>query len=35
MLFFLGILMAVGVLQETHVLTAFGQWLNEVSNGNP
>ena len=33
-LFFLGILMAVGVLQETHVLTAFGQWLNEVSNGN-
>ncbi len=33
-LFFLGILLAVATLQETHVLTAFGQWLNEVSDGN-
>lgn len=33
-LFFLGILLAVATLQETGVLTAFGQWLNEVSNGN-
>lgn len=33
-LFFLGILMAVATLQETGVLTAFGQWLNEASNGN-
>lgn len=32
--FFLGILMAVATLQETGVLTAFGQWLNEASNGN-
>ncbi|MCH5326145.1 MAG: sodium:proton antiporter NhaD [Duncaniella sp.] len=33
-LFFLGILLAVATLQETGVLTAFGQWLNEASNGN-
>ena len=33
-LFFLGILMAVATLQETGVLTAFGQSLNDVSNGN-
>ena len=33
-LFFLGILLAVATLQETGVLTAFGQWLNEVSHGN-
>lgn len=33
-LFFLGILLAVATLQETGVLTAFGQWLNDVSNGN-
>ena len=33
-LFFLGILLSVATLQETGVLTAFGQWLNEVSNGN-
>ena len=33
-LFFLGILMAVATLQETGVLTSFGQWLNEASNGN-
>ncbi len=33
-LFFLGILLAVATLQETGVLTAFGQWLNEVSNEN-
>ncbi len=33
-LFFLGILMAVATLQETGVLTAFGEWLNDVSNGN-
>ncbi len=33
-LFFLGILLAVATLQETGVLTAFGQWLNEVSDGN-
>ncbi|WP_300506310.1 sodium:proton antiporter NhaD [uncultured Duncaniella sp.] len=33
-LFFLGILLAVATLQETGVLTSFGQWLNEVSNGN-
>ncbi len=30
-LFFLGILMAVATLQEIGVLTAFGQWLDEVS----
>ncbi len=33
-LFFLGILMAVAVLQETGVLTALGKGLNEVFNGN-
>lgn len=33
-LFFLGILMAVATLQVTGVLTAFGQWLNEASDGN-
>ncbi len=33
-LFFLGILLAVATLQETHVLTAFGEWLNEASDGN-
>lgn len=33
-MFFLGILLAVATLQETHVLTAFGEWLNEASNGN-
>lgn len=33
-LFFLGILLAVATLQETHVLTAFGQWLNVASDGN-
>ncbi len=33
-LFFLGILLAVATLQETHVLTSFGAWLNEVSDGN-
>ncbi|MCM1522616.1 MAG: sodium:proton antiporter NhaD [Muribaculaceae bacterium] len=33
-LFFLGILMAVATLQLTGVLTAFGQWLNEVSHEN-
>lgn len=33
-LFFLGILLAVATLQETGVLTAFGQWLNVVSNEN-
>ena len=33
-MFFLGILMAVACLQEIHVLTAMGQWLNEVSGGN-
>lgn len=33
-LFFLGILMAVTTLQETGVLTAFGQWLNTASNEN-
>lgn len=33
-LFFLGILLAVATLQETGVLTAFGQWLNEVSHDN-
>ena len=33
-LFFLGILMAVATLQETGVLTSFGEWLNEASNGN-
>lgn len=33
-LFFLGILMTVATLQETGVLTAFGQWLNETTNSN-
>lgn len=33
-LFFLGILLAVATLQETGVLTSFGEWLNEASNGN-
>ncbi len=33
-LFLLGILLAVATLQETHVLTAFGEWLNEASDGN-
>ena len=33
-LFFLGILMAVTTLQETGVLTSFGQVLNDASGGN-
>ena len=33
-LFFLGILMAVACLEEMGVLTALGQWLNDVSGGN-
>ena len=33
-LFFLGILMTVATLQDTGVLTAFGQWLNEVTGEN-
>lgn len=33
-LFFLGILMAVACLEEVGVLTALGQWLNDVSGGN-
>lgn len=33
-LFFLGILLAVATLQETGVLSAFGKWLNEASEGN-
>ena len=33
-LFFLGILLAVTTLQETGVLSAFGKWLNEASDGN-
>ena len=33
-LFFLGILMAVGCLQEVGVLHLMGGWLNDVSNGN-
>jgi Na+/H+ antiporter NhaD/arsenite permease-like protein len=33
-LFFLGILMTVATLQEAGVLTAFGQWLNEVTDAN-
>ena len=33
-LFVLGILMTVATLQETGVLTAFGQWLNETTNSN-
>ena len=31
---FLGILLAVATLQETGVLSAFGKWLNEASDGN-
>ena len=33
-LFFLGILMTVATLQDTGVLTAFGQWLNEATGAN-
>ncbi len=33
-LFFLGILMAVSCLEEIGVLSAVGQWLNQVSHGN-
>ncbi len=33
-LFFLGILMAVACLEHVGVLTALGQWLDEVSEGN-
>lgn len=33
-LFFLGILMTVATLQETGVLTAFGEWLNEATGAN-
>lgn len=33
-MFFLGILLAVGTLQETGVLRAFGEWLNTVSGEN-
>jgi Na+/H+ antiporter NhaD/arsenite permease-like protein len=33
-LFFLGILMTVATLQDTGVLTAFGQWLNDVTGEN-
>ncbi|MBO4871768.1 MAG: sodium:proton antiporter NhaD [Muribaculaceae bacterium] len=33
-LFFLGILMAVGCLQEVGVLSIMGDWLNDVSGGN-
>ena len=33
-LFFLGILMAVACLEHVGVLTALGQWLDEVSGGN-
>lgn len=33
-LFFLGILMAVGCLEETGVLTMLGVWLNDISGGN-
>ena len=33
-LFFPGILLAVATLQETGVLSAFGKWLNEASDGN-
>ena len=33
-LFFLGILMAVSCLEHVGVLTALGQWLDEVSGGN-
>lgn len=33
-MFFLGILLAVGTLQETGVLRAFGEWLNTASGEN-
>jgi Na+/H+ antiporter NhaD/arsenite permease-like protein len=33
-LFFLGILMTVATLQDTGVLTAFGEWLNDVTGAN-
>ncbi len=33
-LYFLGILLAVATLQETGVLSAFGKWLNDASDGN-
>lgn len=33
-LFFLGILMAVNCLKQIGVLTALGEWLNEMSGGN-
>jgi Na+/H+ antiporter NhaD/arsenite permease-like protein len=33
-MFFLGILMAVAVLEEIGVLTALGTWLNDITNGN-
>ncbi|MBQ2483802.1 MAG: sodium:proton antiporter, partial [Muribaculaceae bacterium] len=33
-LFFLGILMAVGCLEEVGVLHLMGNWLNDVSGGN-
>lgn len=33
-LFFLGILMAVSVLNQVHILSHLGTWLNEVSCGN-
>lgn len=33
-LFFLGILMTVATLQEIGTLTAFGEWLNEVTGAN-
>jgi hypothetical protein len=33
-LFFLGILMTVATLQDTGVLTAFGEWLNEATGAN-
>lgn len=33
-LFFLGILMAVSVLNQVHILSNLGTWLNDVSNGN-
>jgi len=33
-MFFLGILMAVACLEEIHVLTAMGEWLDDISNSN-
>ena len=33
-LFFLGILMTVATLQDTGVLTAFGEWLNDITGAN-